>query len=299
VIREREPADAAAVDAFLARHNSVRVARRGTIENVRPHPMLLAEADGRLMGLLTYVPEPPRCEVLTLHVEEQWRGLGTALIDAVAARARAAGCTALWLVTTNDNVDALRFYQRRGFRLVALNAGAVDDSRARLKPEIPPLGDYGIPLRDELELELQLGECGSAALRSSITPVLTVRGAAEAATFYARAFGAEEIHRNAYPDGRIVAELAVGHARFRVADEAPEAANLSPQALDGTSVRLNLLVADPDALAERAVAAGATLVAPVADQAYGLRQGRLADPYGHHWLIGTPLAGEAGDWARP
>jgi PhnB protein len=134
--------------------------------------------------------------------------------------------------------------------------------------------------------------------RNSITPVLTVRGAGEAVAFYVRAFGAEEVHRNTYPDGRLVAELAIGDARFRVADEAPEAANLSPDTLAGTSVRLNLLVADPDALAERAVAAGATQVAPVADQAYGLRQGRLADPYGHHWLIGTPLAGEAGDWAR-
>jgi PhnB protein len=136
-------------------------------------------------------------------------------------------------------------------------------------------------------------------MAASITPVLTVRGAAAAVAFYRRAFGAEEVHRNSYPDGRIVAELAVDGARFRVADEAPEAANLSPEALDGTTVRINLLVADPDGLAARAVAAGATEIAPVADQAYGLRQGRLADPFGHHWLIGRPLAGEAGDWARP
>jgi PhnB protein len=131
----------------------------------------------------------------------------------------------------------------------------------------------------------------------SITPVLTVRDATAAVAFYRRAFGAEEVHRNTYPDGRIVAELAVDGARFRIADEAPEAANLSPQALDGTTVRINLLVADPDGLAARAVAAGATEVSPVADQTYGLRQGRLADPFGHHWLIGRPLPGEAGAWA--
>jgi hypothetical protein len=70
--------------------------------------------------------------------------------------ARDAGCTRLWLITTNDNVDALRFYQRRGFRLAALHAGAVDRSRTRLKPEIPEIGDHGIPLRDEIELELDL-----------------------------------------------------------------------------------------------------------------------------------------------
>ncbi len=136
------------------------------------------------------------------------------------------------------------------------------------------------------------------AFQNKITPVLTVRGASNAVDFYKRAFDAEEIYRNSYPDGRIVAEMAVGTARFRVADEAPEASNLSPQALNGTTVRLNLLVADPDGLARRAIEHGALEVAPVADQPYGLRQGRLADPFGHHWLIGRPLAGEAGDWAR-
>lgn len=134
--------------------------------------------------------------------------------------------------------------------------------------------------------------------RARITPVLTVRHAARAVAFYRAAFSAQEIYRNAYPDGRIVAEMAVDGARFRVADEAPEASNLSPQALDGTTVRLNLLVADPDGFFERAIANGAIGVAPIADQSYGLRQGRLADPFGHHWLIGRPLADETGDWAR-
>ena len=133
---------------------------------------------------------------------------------------------------------------------------------------------------------------------TTITPVLTVRHAVRAVAFYQEAFSAREIYRNTYPDGRIVAEMAVDGARFRLADEAPEASNLSPQALDGTTVRLNLLVADPDGFFERAIAIGAIEVAPVADQSYGLRQGRLADPFGHHWLIGRPLAGETGDWAR-
>jgi uncharacterized glyoxalase superfamily protein PhnB len=77
-----------------------------------------------------------------------------------------------------------------------------------------------------------------------------------------------------------------------------ETCSSGPQTLNGTSVRLNLLVADPDAFAERAIANGATEIATIADQSYGLRQGRLADPFGHHWLIGRPLAGESGDWAR-
>jgi ribosomal protein S18 acetylase RimI-like enzyme len=156
VIRPAEAADAAALEAFLGRHNSLRVARRGTVEPVPGHPALLAEDDGRLVGVLTYVLDPPQCEVLTLQVEDRRRGLGTALLAEAGLAAAAAGCTRLWLITTNDNVDALRFYQRRGFRLAALYPGAVDDSRARLKPEIPPVGEYGIPLRDELELELTL-----------------------------------------------------------------------------------------------------------------------------------------------
>lgn len=136
------------------------------------------------------------------------------------------------------------------------------------------------------------------AFRSAITPVLTVRGAVQAVAFYKRAFGAEEIYRNTYPDGRIVSEIAIDGARFRVADEAPESSNLSPQTLNGTTVRINLLVPDPDQLAARATANGAVEIAPIADQSYGLRQGRLADPFGHHWLIGRPLEGEAGDWTR-
>lgn len=135
--------------------------------------------------------------------------------------------------------------------------------------------------------------------RSTITPVLTVKNAAQAIAFYKQALGAEEVYRNTYPDGKIVAEMTIGDARFRVADEAPEAANLSPQTLRGTSVRINLLVAEPDRLAERAVASGAVEVAVVADQSYGLRQGRLVDPFGHHWLIGRPLPDGSGDWVRP
>ena len=129
-----------------------------------------------------------------------------------------------------------------------------------------------------------------------ITPVLTVSNARQAVAFYQRAFGAEEIHRNVCANGRIVAEMAIRGARFRVTDEDPESANLSPETLGGTSVRLNLSVVDPDADAARAVANGATEIAPVADQEYGLRQGRVADPYGHHWLIGCPLPGK-GNWA--
>ena len=124
---------------------------------------------------------------------------------------------------------------------------------------------------------------------TSLTPMLTVRDAAAAIDFYRRAFGAEERERFTTPSGEIVSELALEGHRLFVVDENPDAFNLSPQALGGTSVRMNLIVDDADTSMERALAAGATVVFPLGDQTYGLRQGRVQDPFGHHWLIGTPL----------
>ncbi|MEA2662467.1 MAG: PhnB protein [Chloroflexota bacterium] len=130
----------------------------------------------------------------------------------------------------------------------------------------------------------------SRAVATTLTPMLTVRDAAAAIEFYRRAFGATETApRVTAPSGQIVAQLAIEGQRFFVVDESVPGHNLSPQTLNGTSVRLNLVVDDPDALLARAVAAGATVVFPIADQPYGMRQGRVADPYGHHWLLGKPL----------
>jgi PhnB protein len=83
--------------------------------------------------------------------------------------------------------------------------------------------------------------------------------------------------------------MSVDSEPFFVVDENPDAFNFSPDALGGTSVRMNLVVDDADSTTERALAAGAEEVFPVMDQPYGLRQGRVQDPYGHHWLIGAPL----------
>jgi GNAT superfamily N-acetyltransferase len=156
-VRTRAPEDERAVREFLDDRNSLRVARLGRLERPLHHPALLAEGEDELAGVLTYVVGADSCEILTLHAAEQWRGAGSALIEAVERLAASRGCRRLWVLTTNDNVDALRFYQRRGFRLAELHAGAVDDSRAHLKPEIPEVGDHGIPLRDELVLEKEVG----------------------------------------------------------------------------------------------------------------------------------------------
>jgi len=114
-------------------------------------PGLIAERAGRVVGLLTYQVSEEMLEVVTLNAIERRTGVGTILMEAVAADARQLRCHEIRLTTTNDNLDAIRFYHRRGLRLVALRPSAVD--RARLeKPEIPRVGDYGIPLRDEIDL---------------------------------------------------------------------------------------------------------------------------------------------------
>jgi ribosomal protein S18 acetylase RimI-like enzyme len=157
LVRERTAADHDAVAAFLAGNHSSRVARLGTICVPLDYPELLAVDDGgSLAGVLTYIVDGTACEILTLHTARQWRGAGTALVAAVQRVAAQAGCRRLWLVTTNDNVDALRFYQRRGFRLTALRPDAVTEVRQSLKPEIPLTGAHGIPIRDELELSMAL-----------------------------------------------------------------------------------------------------------------------------------------------
>jgi N-acetylglutamate synthase-like GNAT family acetyltransferase len=107
------------------------------------------------VGLVTYSIEGEACEIVSLDSLAENQGIGTALVQAVGTAARQAGCRRLWLITTNDNTPALRWYQKRGFRLAALHRGAVDQSR-RVKPEIPLTGLDGIPIHDELELEILL-----------------------------------------------------------------------------------------------------------------------------------------------
>jgi PhnB protein len=125
--------------------------------------------------------------------------------------------------------------------------------------------------------------------RTSIAPMLSVRNGAKAVEFYQAAFGAGIIFRIDDDKGGVVARLSVEGAEFWVADESPEHQNFSPETLGGGTVRMVMIVADPDTAFNRAVAAGAIVVRPVENR-YGWRLGRLVDPYGHHWEIGKPLA---------
>ena len=131
------------------------VVSRGRLLDATVLPGFVAERDGEPAGLLTYRIDGGDCEVVTINAFPRGAGAGTALMEAVAVAARDAGCRRVWLITTNDNLRALRFYQRRGFRLAALHRDALARSR-ELKPSIPEVGLDGIPLRDELELELTL-----------------------------------------------------------------------------------------------------------------------------------------------
>jgi N-acetylglutamate synthase-like GNAT family acetyltransferase len=119
-------------------------------------PGFIAEdTGGKKIGLLTYEVVGDQCEVVTLDAFVQFSGIGTALLQECVDTARAAGCRRLWLITTNDNLNALRFYQRRDMTIAAIHINALEYSR-KLKPSIPEVAPNGIPLRDEIEFEMTL-----------------------------------------------------------------------------------------------------------------------------------------------
>lgn len=126
-------------------------------------------------------------------------------------------------------------------------------------------------------------------IRTTLAPFLSVRGGAKAVEFYTTAFGAEVLFRIEGDHGDVVAQMRVGESDFWVSDESPPHLNFSPVTVGGATARFVLTVDDPDAVYERAIAAGATKVQPVEDQRYGWRVGRVVDPFGHHWEIGKPL----------
>ena len=114
-------------------------------------PGFIAERTGRIAGLVTFEVRQAVLEIATINALDLYQGIGTMLIEAVRTEAKRLGCHQVTLTTTNDNIGALRFYQRRGFRVAAYRHGAVDRSRLR-KPAIPRHGEYGIPLHDEIDL---------------------------------------------------------------------------------------------------------------------------------------------------
>lgn len=118
-------------------------------------PGYIAWQADRRVGLVIYQIADDGCELVLLDAVTQWHGIGTLLLAAVENVARQEGCRRVWLTTTNDNVDALRFYQKRGYHLRALHLGSIGEAR-KTKAKIPQFGDYGIRLRDEIELDKKL-----------------------------------------------------------------------------------------------------------------------------------------------
>ncbi len=156
-IRPLDPCDREWAARFVSEHwGSTRLVSRGKVHFVEVLPGFAAWLDGAPAGLATFCIASNECELVSLNTGRERIGIGTALVEAVTHIARTLACRRLWLTTTNDNLNALRFFQKRGFRLVAVYPNALEQSR-RLKPEIPLVGLDGIPLRDEIELELPLG----------------------------------------------------------------------------------------------------------------------------------------------
>jgi GNAT superfamily N-acetyltransferase len=152
-IRDKGPKDQPAVTELLGqRWGRTTVVAHGTEYDAAGLPALIAHDKG-IAGLLTYTMHDDGLEIVSLDAVQQRRGIGTALLQAAMNKAHHTG--RLWLVTTNDNLDALRFYQRRHMRIVAVAPGAVEEAR-RIKPEIPEFGHYGIEIRDEITLEMRI-----------------------------------------------------------------------------------------------------------------------------------------------
>jgi ribosomal protein S18 acetylase RimI-like enzyme len=156
-LRALEPADRQVVTSLLVREwGAVEVVALslGWVVDASALPGLLAEQDGAVVGLLTYLVNDQDVELVTINAFTGG-GVGSALLTRLIDDLRGTGVTRIRLTTTNDNLRALRFYQRAGFVLTALRPGAVAEAR-KLKPQIPELGHDGIPIRDELELEFTL-----------------------------------------------------------------------------------------------------------------------------------------------
>jgi ribosomal protein S18 acetylase RimI-like enzyme len=149
-IRALEPADIAWAETLIGGFGGRMQARRGELVDVLDASGFIAiDEKANPLGVLTYASRPDGVEVLYIEAMQQHRGVGTALLDALF---RLVGAQTVWLVTTNDNVDALRFYQRRGFMIREVRVGAISAARETIKPHISLIGEYGIPLRDEIEL---------------------------------------------------------------------------------------------------------------------------------------------------
>lgn len=135
--------------------SSEKSVSRGKVYYPHKLPGFIAFNGKKYLGLITYNIRKNECEIVTLNSIVKKKGIGSALVEKVKRIAKKLNCKRLWLITTNDNLDALLFWQRIGFFIKAVYPNAMSFSR-KLKPEIPEIGNYGIPIKDEIELELKI-----------------------------------------------------------------------------------------------------------------------------------------------
>ena len=131
---------------------SDKIVSRGKVYFVDQLPGFVAIQKDARVGLLTYNINNEECEIITLNSLIENQGIGSDLLDKIEKFSSSKGCKRIWVITTNDNLNALRFYQKKGYNLSAFYRNAVEKAR-QLKPEIPSIGLNGIPIRDEIELE--------------------------------------------------------------------------------------------------------------------------------------------------
>ena len=156
MVRPREIDDSDWItEVLLENWSSNIIVTRGISYKADLLPGFVAEANGTRIGLLTYSISDDELEIITLNAFEEGKGVGTVLLEEVEKFAKMNSCSRIWLITTNDNVDALRFYQKRGYEIKAVHRYAIEESR-KIKPQLPFVGKYGIPIRDEIEMEKQL-----------------------------------------------------------------------------------------------------------------------------------------------
>jgi N-acetylglutamate synthase-like GNAT family acetyltransferase len=133
------------------------IVTRGITYEADKLPGIIVEIDGKRVGLLTYNIKNNDFEIVTMNAIDRGKGIGTALLHEIESVARKNRCKRLWLITTNDNTDAIRFYQMQGFEIAAVHRHAIAESR-KIKPQLPFVGMHGIPIRDEIEMEMLLEE---------------------------------------------------------------------------------------------------------------------------------------------
>jgi len=152
---EIKDSDRAEVGEFIQRHWGSRVVMsRGKAFHPEREGGFLERRDGKIIGLLTYHIDDGM-EILTLNSDLEGEGIGSSLMLNAIERAREQGCRRIWLTTTNDRLRIVGFYQRLGFRMTAVNLGVVDEAR-KIKPEIPLVGERGVPIHDEILMELNI-----------------------------------------------------------------------------------------------------------------------------------------------